>query len=200
VGAQADQGLSHADIELDGHHSRGLMDHALQLGIELGWYEPRRGIGFDGEEDSSKHIGHHESVGVLVVAESTRFVAVEIEGPDAGNPDANREAKDGAGTSIDGLRGERGPSRNDGGGEIWFCHRDASPVGVDARPFSKSDLQLFDHRRDAAGGAQRCLRGAAGEDHDACPGNLSDIGGNLTQRSRPRSTRTGGAHAGQDPS
>ena len=86
MGPQADEGLADADVELGGDHAGGLVHDVLEVGarLELGGQLAGRRVGLQDEDGLGGDVGHDQGVGVLVVGERARPVAVEVEGARGG--------------------------------------------------------------------------------------------------------------------
>ena len=66
---------------------------------------PGRRVGLHHEDGLGGDVGHHQRVGVLIIGERTRSVAVQVERPEADRPHLEREAEHGPHARVDGRPG-----------------------------------------------------------------------------------------------
>ena len=149
VGPQSDERFGDADVELGGDHAGGLVHHIVEVGagLQRGGQLPGRRVRLQHEDCLGGHVGHHQHVGVLVVGERPRSVAVQIERPETHRSHLKREAEDGPHARLDGRPGEGEPPGPDGFSQIRFEDGPVLVVGVDARPLPELVLQLLDRGR-----------------------------------------------------
>ena len=95
VGSQPDQGFADPDPELDRDHSRRLVDDELEVGfsLERRRHGPRRGVGLENKYGLGGQVGKDQGIGLLIVAQRSRAVPIEIEGSQPGGTDAKGEAE-----------------------------------------------------------------------------------------------------------
>ena len=81
----------------------GLVHDVLEVGarLQLGGQLPGRRVGLQHEDRLGGDVGHDQRVGVLLVGERPRSVAVQVERPEADRSHLEREAEDGPHARLD---------------------------------------------------------------------------------------------------
>ena len=142
---------------------------------------PGGAFGLQHEDRLGGDVGHDQGVGVLVVGERPRSVAVQVERTEAHRSHLEREAEDGPHARLDGRAGEGQPPGPDGLSQIGFEHRPVLVVGVHAGPLPELVLQLLDEGAHLVGGAHRTSGHVTGHQHDPGAAHAGDLGAHLAQ-------------------
>ena len=152
-----------ADVELHRDHPGRLVDDVLEVGarLQLGGERSRRRVRLQHEHGLGDDVRGDQRVGVLVVGECARPVAVEIQRSESDGSDSEREAEHGADAGADRGAAERGPSDGSGIGEIGFEHGPVLLGRVDTGPLPERVLELLDEITHRVGRAHRPARQVA---------------------------------------
>ena len=96
VRPQPDQRRPDADAELDRDHAGSLVDLVAEVGCrgELVGERPGRRVGLEEEDCAGGDVGHDESVGMLIIGQRSRPVAVQAERTEPDSADPQRKGED----------------------------------------------------------------------------------------------------------
>ena len=117
-----------------------------------------RGVRLHRGHGCGDHVGDHQRVVVLLVAQGPGVVAVQVERTEPHGSDVEGEAEDAADPRLDRWWGEGGPAHGGGVGEVRLDHRPVLTEGVEARSFTQRELQLLHERADRVGRAHGARR------------------------------------------
>jgi len=156
--------LTDTDIGLGGHHARGLVLDKMKVRSSLEFLSHcvQGSLGLGGQNDLGGHVGQDQRIGVLIVAQRTGLVSVEVQGTEPDRSHLKGKSEDSPDTGGQG-RGRKGqPAGLRRVSEVGL--EDGSPerVGVDTRPLAQRELQLLDLRAHLVGGAHRAPWGRRG--------------------------------------
>ena len=127
------------------------------------------------------HVGQHECVGVLLIGEGPRTVAIQIERPETDFSHPQREGEHGLGARLERRAAEGEPSWSTGLGQVRLQHGPILLVGIEARPLMERVLQFFNESAHLVGGTHRALRQVTGQQHDAGAAHGRDLSADLAQ-------------------
>ena len=183
VGPQPDEGLADADLELGGDHARSLVHDVVEIGTQPQLERQLAGgrVRLQDQHCLGGDVGHDQGIGVLVVGQWPRPVAVQVERPETYGPYLEREPEDRPHPRLDGRRAERQPPGRARERQVGFEHGPVLAVGVHARPLAQGVLQLLDDIAHLVGGAQRAVGGVRPHQHDPGAAHGGDIGAHLAQ-------------------
>jgi hypothetical protein len=147
------------------------------------WPLPRGCSGLGFQHPASSHIGHHQRIGVLVVAQRTSPLLVEVERPQTHRAYPQREPEHCPHARVQRWRGEGEPPASHRIRQVRLGYDPVLLVGIQARPLAQRVLQVFDDLAHVVGGTQRPAWHVTGHEHD-------------TSTSHPRDLREHGAQPG----
>jgi hypothetical protein len=184
--SQPDERLTDTHLELDRDHAGGLMHNGLEIraSLQLSGELARGRVGLEDEQRLRSDVGHDECVGVLVSAERSRPVAVQVERTETDRADLEGEPEDCLYALLDSRWSKGKPTKRGGMRKVWFEYRTSFPIRIYARPFSEGVLPLLDMRAHIVGSAHRPSRHITRHQHEPGASHVSDLGTHLAEPPR----------------
>jgi hypothetical protein len=111
---------------------------------------------------------------MLIAAQRTRHVPVQVQRPQPHRPDPQREPEHRPRPRLHRRRGEHRPPSDHRIGQVRLGHHHVLPVGIHARALPQRVLQVLDQVAHLVAGAQRPARYLTRHQHDTGTGHPGD--------------------------
>jgi hypothetical protein len=197
---QADECLGDANARLDRNHACRVVHREVEVGadFQLPGHRPGGCSGLGFQHPASSDVGHHQRIGVLVVAQRTSPLPVEVEHPQTHRAHPEREPEHCPHARFQRWRGEGEPPASHRIRQVGLGYDPVLLVGIQARALAQRVLQVLDQLAHVVGGTQRPAWHITGHEHDTRTSHRRDLREHGAQPGG-RQPVSSSAQLGQDP-